>query len=82
MTCRELITFLMDYLDGALPAPERARFDDHLRICAACRVYLQSYRDTVSLERLALAHGHGAAVPDDIPEELITAILEARSGRN
>ena len=76
MTCRELITFLMDYLDDALPATERARFDEHLRICAACRAYLQSYEQTIALGRLSLAGND--QIPDDVPEELVTAILSAR----
>ncbi|MCC6361642.1 MAG: zf-HC2 domain-containing protein, partial [Phycisphaerales bacterium] len=30
MTCKELAEFLMDYLDGELPAETRAVFDRHL----------------------------------------------------
>ena len=33
----ELVTV---YLDGALPAAERARCDAHLQTCARCRAYL------------------------------------------
>ena len=40
MACRELVELVTAYLDGALPSPERARFDEHLRACAGCRAYL------------------------------------------
>ena len=29
LTCRELVELVTDYLDGALPAAERARFEAH-----------------------------------------------------
>src|SRR5438128_4830644 len=44
MTCRELIEFLIDYLDGTLAPQERERFDAHLAVCPACVRYLDSYR--------------------------------------
>jgi anti-sigma factor RsiW len=80
LTCRELAAFVMDYLDGALPAAERAAFEAHLAECPECVVYLRSYRDTV---RLAKTHG----VPDDaraadMPEDLVDAILAARRRRD
>jgi anti-sigma factor RsiW len=40
MPCRELVELVTAYLDGALPAAERARCDEHLRTCAGCRAYL------------------------------------------
>ena len=76
MTCRDLIDFLMDYLDGDLQDAARREFDDHLRRCPACRTYLQSYRETVKLGTLASASDE--EVPPDVPEELIQAILAAR----
>jgi anti-sigma factor RsiW len=36
MTCRELIDFLMSYLDGELPAAQNRSFEDHLDLCPAC----------------------------------------------
>jgi anti-sigma factor RsiW len=75
MTCRELIEFLMAYLDGELPPEERARFDEHLAECPACVDYLRTYQQTIRLEKAACAEE-----PDckDVPEELIRAILAAR----
>jgi predicted anti-sigma-YlaC factor YlaD len=79
MTCRDLITFLMDYLDDALGESERVRFDDHLRICPACRAYLQNYTQAIRLGRLSEMDDQ-AAIPTQVPEELVQAVLAARRG--
>ena len=73
MTCREVIAFLADYLEGALPLEERARFDRHLLLCHSCTAYLMMYRDTIRMTKAAAA---APLLPaDDVPEELVQAIL-------
>ena len=79
MRCREFIDFLDDYVDGALPIAERHFFDEHLAGCLDCQTYLESYKRTVRLDKLALADGDGP-VPADVPESLVRAILAARRG--
>ena len=76
MTCREVADFLADYVSGALAADVRAQFDRHLSVCANCRAYLATYRATIELGRLAFATPDADA-RDEIPEELVTAILAA-----
>jgi anti-sigma factor RsiW len=77
MTCRELVEFLMEYLAGRLPPEQSAAFDAHLDVCPECRAYLKSYRQTVTLSREAFQEPE-ADPPDDVPEELVQAILAAR----
>ena len=77
MTCRELIDFLMAYLDGELPARESRSFERHLGLCPDCRAYLDSYRTTVRLGGELCREPEGEP-PPDIPEDLVAAILEAR----
>ena len=77
MTCQELIEFLMDYLDGQLASGEKRRFDEHLGICAECTAYLASYRETVRLGKM-ICQPNRSDLPDDIPEDLVAAILAAR----
>src|SRR5262249_425074 len=77
MTCRDLVDFLMDYLSGELPPLQRATFDKHLRDCPRCIAYLKNYQETVKLGRDALRH-RNEEVPDEVPEELVQAILAAR----
>jgi len=82
MTCRELIDFLMQYLDGELPAERRDVFDAHLSICDACRRYLDTYREAIALGRDACAGAPDAPVGADVPEALVQAILAARTDRS
>jgi anti-sigma factor RsiW len=77
VTCRELTEFLMRHLDGDLVAAERARFDAHLAACRDCRVYLRNYEEAVRLGKRACVAEHDA-VGDDVPEELVQAVLAAR----
>ena len=79
LTCRDLIEFLRAYLDGELPAAMRQRFEDHVDACPPCLHYLDSYRETIALTAQAFADGGpDDAVPDEVPEELVRAILAAR----
>jgi len=77
ISCRELVDFLMDYLDGALAEEERGAFERHLEVCPWCVAYLRSYRETVRLGRAALQRSE-APVPGDVPDDLVKAILAAR----
>jgi len=76
ITCKELIDFLADYVDGKLAGKPLHEFERHLAVCPACVNYIDSYKATRTLCRAALADD--AAPPFKIPEELITAILAAR----
>jgi anti-sigma factor RsiW len=76
MTCRELIEFLMEYTSGELPDAERHAFDRHLGGCVACRAYLDNYVRTVAMGRAAFETDD--ALPEDVPEALVEAILAAR----
>ena len=49
LTCREFVELVTDYLEGALPATERARFEAHLADCDACPRYLEQMRRTIRL---------------------------------
>ena len=69
LTCRELIAFIHDYLEGELPEAERARFEEHLAVCPSCVAYLSSYEDTVRLAKTAYSNPDGP-VPEDVPDEL------------
>ena len=74
ITCRELIDFIADYVEGTLTADSLADFNRHLELCESCRAYLASYGETIRAAR-------GAAVDDDdcfVPEEMIKAILDSR----
>ena len=80
MTCREFADFMADYLSGELSGEARRSFDHHLTLCVNCRIYLASYEETVKLGKAAF-EDDDAAVPARVPEQLVNAILDARSRR-
>ena len=47
LTCRELVELVTDYLEGALSAGERRRFELHLHSCVVCPRYVDQLRTTV-----------------------------------
>jgi anti-sigma factor RsiW len=77
MTCRELVEFLMDYLDAVLPEPERLCFEEHLGECPDCVAYLASYQEAIRLGKDACGAGEDA-IPAEVPEDLVRAVLAAR----
>jgi anti-sigma factor RsiW len=77
MTCRELADFIADYLAGEIPDETRRQFEDHLTRCPNCVNYLASYKTTVELGRRAF-DDEDAAVPPEVPEDLVRAIIDAR----
>lgn len=78
MTCQEFVDFLMAYLDEELAPAQREAFDGHMVACPECVTYLETYRDAVRLGRRALCESPDAPVPDEVPDDLVQAILAAR----
>ena len=81
MTCRDFADFMADYLSGELSSESRAEFEYHLSLCVNCRRYLNSYRESVNLGTRAFDDDNGA-LPVEVPEELVNAILAARERRS
>jgi predicted anti-sigma-YlaC factor YlaD len=77
MTCKDFIEFLSDYVSGELPNTQKALFEEHLRVCGSCIAYLSNYRETLSLTKAAFCDPEGP-VPEEVPEDLVTAVLSAR----
>jgi anti-sigma factor RsiW len=73
ITCRELITFLGDYLAGELPAAQNHEFERHLAVCPSCRAYIASYQETIRMARAAMTAPELRV--EDVPEDLVKAIL-------
>ena len=78
MTCREFAGFIADYEAAELPDAIHAAFELHLRRCPNCRAYLALYLTTIELER-SLSLYDGEASTCGVPEDLVAAILDARS---
>jgi anti-sigma factor RsiW len=78
VTCREFVEFLDDYLAGRLAAGSLTAFNEHLSVCPSCVAYMKTYKATVEMGRGALSASDDA-LPPDVPEDLVQAILAGRS---
>lgn len=76
MTCRELTSFIADYLSGELDQGTRHAFEHHLSLCPNCVQYVADYERAVALGRTVFEDDVVAA---DVPSDLVAAILAARS---
>ena len=77
-TCAEFETFVLDYLSGDLPRGNKRVFELHLKICRECREYLANHKRAVTLGKAAFEEP-AAALPDEVPNDPVKAILAARS---
>ena len=80
ITCRELIDGLDAYVDGTMPAAQRAEVDRHLAVCPACVNYLNNYRQTIAMGKAVFSDAD-APVPADVPADLLKAIVSAARKR-
>jgi mycothiol system anti-sigma-R factor len=67
LTCQEFVELVTEYLDGAMPAEERARFEAHLADCPSCGSYLDQIRQTMRL----LGRLSEETLPAEIKEEML-----------
>jgi len=77
LTCREMLDFVMAYLDGELPAEQRREFDRHLGVCPSCVNYLKSYEATVRMGKVSMGNPDAPA-SGTVPEWMVRAVREAR----
>lgn len=77
-SCKECIDFLIDYLEGTLPAAKRAEFELHLELCPPCHRYLTQYQATIRLGQAAMEK---EAAKNPPPEALIRAIMATMKGQ-
>jgi anti-sigma factor RsiW len=48
ITCRQAVGLVTDYLEGALPAQDRARFEAHLAECPHCTEHVKQIQLSVA----------------------------------
>ena len=67
LVCRDAVELMTAYLDGALPARDRERLEDHLEDCPHCAEYLAQLRITID----ALGHVDVDELPEETVDELV-----------
>ncbi len=72
LTCREMVELVTHYLEDALPAPDRVRFEEHLAGCEGCGHHLEQMRTTI---RVA-----GTLDEDAFPAGQLDGLIQAFRG--
>jgi len=49
LSCQELVELVTQYLEGVMPEPDRAQFEDHLSHCRGCTAYIEQMRRTIQI---------------------------------
>lgn len=49
LTCAELVQLVTEYVEGALSADERRRFEEHIVFCESCAAHLEQIRATITV---------------------------------
>jgi anti-sigma factor RsiW len=56
LSCQELVELVTDYLEGALPAADHRRFEEHIAACGGCTHYLAQLRETIRVTGMLSAN--------------------------
>ncbi len=76
MKCREVVELMTAYLDGALSAADRAKFEEHISGCDGCRAYLAQLR----IARMLMGRVADEPVPEPLKAELMNAFRSWKAG--
>lgn len=49
LSCAELVQLVTDYVEGALSADDRRRFEEHIVFCDSCGAHLDQMRATITV---------------------------------
>jgi anti-sigma factor RsiW len=49
LSCAELVQLVTDYVEGALTADDRRRFEEHIVFCEGCAAHLEQMRTTITV---------------------------------
>jgi anti-sigma factor RsiW len=67
IVCRDAVSLVTDYLEGALSPAMAARFERHLASCDGCEEYLREMRISIQLtNRLE---------PEEVPEHVLDGLV-------
>ena len=68
LVCQQVVELVTDYLEGALSAEDRRRFDRHLAGCPHCTEYLAQMRETIRLAGRVAAEDLTPAMRTDLTD--------------
>jgi anti-sigma factor RsiW len=68
LVCQQMVELVTDYLEGALSAADRRRFEGHLEGCPHCTEYLAQMRETIRLAGRLAAEDLTPAMRTDLTD--------------
>lgn len=71
VSCRDFLAEFGDYLDNTAGPELRARLEEHLQTCRACRVVLDSSRKTIQI----VTDGESFTLPSDAVEGIVQKVM-------
>lgn len=81
ISCQEFESFVYEYYERQLPEDQRKRFEFHMRICPMCESAFNVYVRTIELTGRVF-DSQDELIPDEVPQELVNAMLAARRGKS
>ncbi len=81
ISCKEFENFIVDYIEGTLDNRRRRLFEFHIKLCTECREYLAAYKAGMEAARQGLADDE-SPVPDEVPEDLVAAVIASQKSEN
>jgi anti-sigma factor RsiW len=76
IVCQQAVELVTDYLEGALGAADRSRFEAHLAACPHCREYLDQMRATIA----ALGRIQPESLTPEARDDLVALYRRWRAG--
>jgi anti-sigma factor RsiW len=77
LTCQEMVELVTDYLEGRMDDATRERFEAHVAECAACTLYIEQMRMTIT----AIGHIPAETISPEAEQELLAAFRDWRTDR-
>jgi anti-sigma factor RsiW len=74
LACVDEVEIITDYLEGALPADDARRLEEHIAMCQGCTEYIAQMRE--------LAGGLGELREESVPADLRDAVIAAFRNRS
>jgi anti-sigma factor RsiW len=76
LACIEEVELITDYLEGALPDPQRRRLETHLQTCPGCTEYVEQMRTVAG----SLGGLREETLPRELRDALIASLRDLRKG--
>lgn len=72
MRCEDLVSIIIDYVEGSMDPRLREEFERHIGDCSSCFAFLETYKKTSKLTKDIKCH----EIPADVQDRLKSFLKE------